>query len=219
MSTDIISQRSEKFENIRHHHADGHEYWLASELSQLLEYPDYPTFQIVIERAKQACSNSGRPVGHHFEVIEPAKEGVSQKGDMKLSRYACYLILQNGDPAKPAMAQEQTYFAVQTRKQELAAKKGVVIPQLLHRITFNFLEKVRSGTVNAYPDESPIFARTSTLVLVNHSTAMSWACGGGSFKGLSINWSHGYYNWQKKSTTGVCVALAWKDQVIEGQGE
>ena len=104
-------------------------------------------------------------------------------------------------------------------QQELAAKKGVVIPQLLHRIMFNFLEKVRSGTVNAYPDESPIFARTSTLVLVNHSTAMSWACGGGSFKGLSINWSHGYYNWQKKSTTGVCVALAWKDQVIEGQGE
>jgi DNA-damage-inducible protein D len=94
------------------------------ELSKILEYSEYRHFLPVVKKAKEACTNSGQPIDNHFEdVLEMVRIGsgaMRQVEDIKLSRYACYLIVQNADPAKNIVALGQTYFAVQTRKQELA---------------------------------------------------------------------------------------------------
>ena len=91
-------------------------------LAKVLEYSEYRHFQPVIERAKEACRNSGQPVDDHFEdVLDMVDIGSGAKrkiADIRLSRYSCYLIVQNGDPSKPVIANGQTYFAIQTRRQE-----------------------------------------------------------------------------------------------------
>ena len=111
------------FENIRQHDAVGNEYWSARKLAKVLEYSEYRHFQPVIERAREACQVSGYAVADHFEdILEMVDIGSGAKRelpDVRLSRYACYLIVQNGDPSKPVIANGQTYFAMQTRRQEL----------------------------------------------------------------------------------------------------
>jgi len=100
------------------------EFWSARKLSKALEYYEYRNFLPVIEKAKEACKNSGHNILDHFvdihEMIEIGKGGQRLIADVKLSRYACYLIVQNGDPSKSVVANGQTYFAIQTRRQELA---------------------------------------------------------------------------------------------------
>ncbi len=100
------------------------EFWSARKLAKALEYLEYRNFLPVIEKAKEACKNSGHTIVDHFmdihEMIEIGKGGQRKVADVKLSRYACYLIVQNGDPAKPVIANGQTYFAIQTRRQELS---------------------------------------------------------------------------------------------------
>lgn len=112
------------FESIRKLDEDGNEYWLARQLSRVLEYSEYRHFLPVIERAREACRNSGRDSADHFEdildMVEIGSGAKRQVEDVRLSRYACYLIVQNGDPSKPVIATGQTYFAIQTRRQELA---------------------------------------------------------------------------------------------------
>jgi DNA-damage-inducible protein D len=119
----IIDQHHQTFESIRHLDSEGNEYWTARQLARVLEYSEYRHFLPVIERAKEACKNSGHPVADHFErVLDMVEIGSGAKrrvGNIHLSRYACYLIVQNGDPAKPVIANGQTYFALQTRRQEL----------------------------------------------------------------------------------------------------
>ena len=98
------------------------EYWYARELQQILEYKEWRNFNKVLERAKIACENSGFDVESDFvEVNKIVEAGATTKkiNDYKLTRYACYLIAQNGDPRKEVIALAQTYFAIQTRKQEL----------------------------------------------------------------------------------------------------
>jgi DNA-damage-inducible protein D len=120
----ITRQHHITFENIKHSDDEGNEFWLARELANVLEYSQYRHFLPVIERAKEACINSGQPVADHIEDILTMVgigSGARRKvEDVRLSRYACYLIVQNGDPAKPVIANGQTYFAIQTRRQELA---------------------------------------------------------------------------------------------------
>jgi len=103
---------------------NGNEFWKARELAKALDYSEYRHFQPVIERAREACHSSGRKVSDHFEdILEMVDIGSGAKrelADVKLSRYACYLIVQNGDPSKAVIALGQTYFAIQTRRQELA---------------------------------------------------------------------------------------------------
>lgn len=103
---------------------DGCEYWSARKLSKILEYYEYRNFLPVIEKSKEACENSGHRIEDHFvdihEMVEIGSGGRRKIPDMKLSRYACYLIVQNGDSSKPVIANGQTYFAIQTRRQELA---------------------------------------------------------------------------------------------------
>jgi DNA-damage-inducible protein D len=103
---------------------DSCEFWSARKLAKALEYNEYRNFLNVIEKAKEACVNSRHVIADHFvditDMIDIGKGGQRQAADVRLSRYACYLIVQNGDPAKPVIANGQTYFAIQTRRQELA---------------------------------------------------------------------------------------------------
>ena len=117
------------FEDIKHIDEYGNEYWLARELQQVLEYKEWRKFSRVIEKARDASNNSKFKVSDHF-VQTDKMVGIGSKTsrsivDYKLSRYACYLIVQNSDPRKEVVALGQTYFAIQTRKQELTEKEYV----------------------------------------------------------------------------------------------
>lgn len=111
------------FEDIKHINEYGNEYWLARELQNVLEYKRWDKFCNVINNAKKACENSNYKVFEHFSQVGKTSKmpngGVKNLLDYKLSRYACYLIVQNADPRKEVVALGQTYFAVQTRRQEL----------------------------------------------------------------------------------------------------
>lgn len=110
------------FEQIRKFDTNKNEYWSARELMPILEYSKWGNFENVIIKAKEACKNSGHAVSDHFaDVGKIVKAGITSKPihDYHLSRYACYLIVQNADPSKEVIALGQTYFAIQTRKQEL----------------------------------------------------------------------------------------------------
>ncbi len=112
------------FEKIRQLGADGNEFWSARDLAPLLDYQDWRNFMQVVDKARLACVQSGRPVADHFgdttKMVSIGSGAQRPVPDVLLSRYACYLIVQNGDPGKPVIAYGQTYFAMQTRRQELA---------------------------------------------------------------------------------------------------
>lgn len=112
------------FEDIKHIDGYGNEYWLARELMSELEYSKWSNFASVIEKAKSACNLSKKAIYEHFadvgKTIKMPKGAEKRIDDYKLSRYACYLIVQNSDPRKEVVALGQTYFAVQTRRQELS---------------------------------------------------------------------------------------------------
>lgn len=119
----IENQHYRTFEEIRKTNPEGSEYWSARELAKVLEYAEYRNFIPVIEKAKKACEVSGQDIANHFvEMHEMVAIGSGASREMTtvgLSRYASYLIVQNGDPTKPVIANGQTYFAMQTRRQEL----------------------------------------------------------------------------------------------------
>ncbi|MFA7651725.1 MAG: DNA damage-inducible protein D [Synergistaceae bacterium] len=111
------------FENIKQTDPDGIEFWSSRNLSKALEYSDYRNFEEVIEKAKLACINSNQKVDDHFvnvtEMIELAKNAQRQIRSVYLSRFACYLIVQSADPRKEVVALGHSYFAIQTRRQEV----------------------------------------------------------------------------------------------------
>ena len=115
------------FEDIKHIDEEGKEYWLARELQTALDYKKWQKFINVIENAKIACEQSNFIIEDHItqvgKMINVGKGGKRKVEDYKLSRYACYLIAQNGDSRKKTIALAQTYFAIQTRKQELSEKE------------------------------------------------------------------------------------------------
>lgn len=123
MSKDIQTQLVKSFEDIRHLNEYGGEYWYARDLQLVLEYASWDKFKRVIQKAQKACEQSGYPVQDHFsqvgKMVQIGSGAQREMEDFQLSRYACYLVVQNGDSSKPAIAHGQTYFAVQTRRQEL----------------------------------------------------------------------------------------------------
>ncbi len=122
--SNLIANEYQGFEQIKRVDELGNEYWFARELAPALEYSKWENFKKVIDRAMLACQNSGFKVTDQFpevrKLIKHAKGGKRKVIDYKLSRYACYLIVQNGDPRKEVIATGQTYFAIQTRRQEVA---------------------------------------------------------------------------------------------------
>ena len=125
---EIDRQHKQTFSDIRRLGEDKTEYWSARDLQPVLEYSNWQNFTAIIKKAIKACKNSGMDPSDHFtEVIKMVALGSGAKRktiDYHLSRYACYLIVQNGDPSKPVIADGQTYFAIQTRRQELADDKS-----------------------------------------------------------------------------------------------
>src|ERR1035437_4896604 len=122
MKKETIIKLSKSFEESSYQEY-GVEYWLARDLQVLLDYDEWRNFSKVIDKAKTACEKSGQGVGDHFvdvnKTIKIPKGASKQVDDIMLTRYACYLIAQNGDPRKEQIAFAQSYFAIQTRKQEL----------------------------------------------------------------------------------------------------
>ena len=123
-----IKEYTEKvFEDIKHIDENGNEYWLARELMEVLEYSLWQNFHKTIKIAMKNCNNSNYDISYHFidanKMIKLAKNAIRKIQDYKLSRYACYLIVLNCDPRKKIIALAKTYFAIQTRKQELSKKE------------------------------------------------------------------------------------------------
>lgn len=124
MSKEIEKKHHRTFEELKQTSDDGMEFWSSRQLAKVLDYAEYRNFQPVLEKAKKACGNSGQKVNDHFvdmhEMVEIGSGARREMPSLALSRYACYLIVQNADPSKPVIANGQTYFAIQTRRQELA---------------------------------------------------------------------------------------------------
>ncbi|MGF2028502.1 DNA damage-inducible protein D [Lactococcus lactis] len=149
------------FENIKHVDENGQEFWYARELQPVLEYSQWRRFSETIERSKIASENAGIPVKSNFaDVGKMVKVGISEReiDDIKLSRYACYLIVQNGDPRKEVIALGQSYFAIKTRQQELAEnfnqldenKKRLAIRQEMKHHNKSLAEAAKMSGVNNY---------------------------------------------------------------------
>ena len=129
MSDQHNQETSSPFETIRHTTDDGAEYWGARELMTVLDYTEWRNFAKVIEQARIACANSNQAIADHFVDVNKMVilgSGAKRKiADVQLSRYACYLVVQNADPSKPIVALGQTYFAVRTREAELAEEAAL----------------------------------------------------------------------------------------------
>jgi len=123
MANELSKKTQNIFEQIRQVDEYGNEYWGARQLAKALDYSDFRNFLSVIGKAKEACKNSGHAVENHivdFNEMVPIGSGAQREMESyKLSRYACYLIVQNADPSKEIVATRQTYFAIQTRLQEI----------------------------------------------------------------------------------------------------
>ena len=127
MSRRLTKKTMSLFESIKHIDENGNEYWTSRNLWKILEYNEYRNFLPVIEKAKIACKNSGQKIEDHFvdinEMVTIGSGAERELDSVKLSRYACYLIVQNADPSKTIVAQGQTYFAIQTRIAEVQQMK------------------------------------------------------------------------------------------------
>ena len=162
MKSEIIAKYQKIFEQYVHINEET-EYWLARELQELLGYKKWENFSKVIEKAIIACENSGQDKDDHFlgvrKMVEMPKGGTKPIDDIMLSRYACYLITQNGDPRKEQIAFAQSYFALQTRKQELLEKRINETERVRARKKLSQTEKELSGILYERGVDNKGFAR------------------------------------------------------------
>jgi len=128
MDKPVKSGHNSPFEQAKNINEDGMEFWRARDLQRILDYSDFRNFEAAIKKAIKACENSGHNSLDHFvevtNMINIGKGAQREVKDYYLSRYACYLIIQNADPTEPMVALGQTYFAIQTRKQEVFEQKS-----------------------------------------------------------------------------------------------
>ena len=150
MKKELIAELLEKFENACYLY-QGIEFWSSRELQEILGYAKWDNFFKVIEKAKLACENAGTNISDHFaetgKMIELAKGSQREVVDFALTRYACYLIAQNGNASKNEIAFAQTYFAVQTRKQEIIEKRLLDVARVNAREKLSKSEKKLSGII------------------------------------------------------------------------
>lgn len=149
------------FEELKRLNEHGAEFWSARDLQPLLDYTQWRRFEDAIKRAITSCEQSGNKAGHHFagagKMIETGKGASRELDDYHLSRFACYLIAQNGDPRKPAIAQAQKYFAIQTRRQELSDEFAADVERLELRKQTAEEFKALSGAARQAGVESRMF--------------------------------------------------------------
>ncbi len=162
MHRDLITKLFRSFEDIAHREGET-DYWYARELQPLLGYTEWRNFTAAIDRARQACQNSGHDVDDHFvgvdKMVDLGSGAQRRIDDIALTRYAAYLVAMNGDPRKDAVAFAQTYFAVQTRKQELIESRLAEIERLEARRSLVASEKELSGVIFERLRENESFAR------------------------------------------------------------
>jgi DNA-damage-inducible protein D len=162
MKKEIVTRLCGEFEKIARKE-DEIEFWLARELQPLLGYDRWENFSKVIEKGKIACENSGQLVEHHFrDVTKMVDLGSGSKrrvDDVELTRYACYLVAQNGDSRKPEIAFAQAYFAVQTRKQEIIEARLQEIERLQAREKLTLSERELSQVIFERVRDDQSFAR------------------------------------------------------------
>lgn len=151
MKSEIVHQLTETFEGHAQQTESGVEYWLARDLQFLLGYAKWDNFLNVVTKAKTACEVAGHDVQDHFadvgKMVELGSGARREIDDILLTRFACYLVAQNGDPAKPEIAFAQTYFAVQTRKAELIEQRMLEVERLNARRKLTATEKELSGVI------------------------------------------------------------------------
>ncbi|MDR1975181.1 MAG: DNA damage-inducible protein D [Bacteroidales bacterium] len=150
MKREQIQNLLEKFENAYYEYG-GVEYWSARELQEILGYTQWRNFEKAIEKAKESCRTSSVAVSDHFaevsKMVELGSGAQRELNDIALTRYACYLIAQNGDVSKPEIAFAQTYFAVQTRKQEIIEQRLLDVARVSAREKLSNSEKKLSGII------------------------------------------------------------------------
>ena len=150
MKRELIAALFEKFEQACYVFKDV-ECWSARELQEIFNYAEWRNFVKVIDKAREACKHSGVAVLDHFvesnKMIGLAKGATREVEDIALTRYACYLVAQNGDAAKPEIAFAQTYFAVQTRKQEIVEQRLLDVARVAAREKLSKAEKKLTGII------------------------------------------------------------------------
>jgi DNA-damage-inducible protein D len=148
MKKEQIQALFQQFESICYVY-DGIECWSVRELQKPLDYSKWENFEKVIDKAKEACKNAGEEIAYHFpdvrKVIEARKGAKHEINDILLTRYACYLIAQNGDSRKEKVSFAQNYFAVQTRRAELVEKRLLEFERVKAREKLSQTEKQLSG--------------------------------------------------------------------------
>ena len=165
-----VPATSNTFERIKRVTSEGQESWSARDLARVLEYLNFRNFQPVIEKAKEACAKSGHAVADHFadmrNMVGIGSGAQRELADWALSRYACYLVIQNADPSKPLVALGQTYFAIQTRRQELADAEALQENQ--KRLLLRAEMKTRNKKLAGVAKQSGVVQPLDYAIFMDH---------------------------------------------------
>jgi DNA-damage-inducible protein D len=165
-----VPAASNTFERIKRVNESGAEFWSARELARVLEYREFRNLSAAIAKAREACAQSGHAVSDHFvlfnEMVGIGSGAQRELEDWALSRYACYLVIQNADPSKPLVALGQTYFAIQTRRQELADAEALQENQ--KRLLLRAEMKTRNKKLAGVAKQSGVVQPVDYAIFMDH---------------------------------------------------